>query len=253
MTETRSYGGLQMLSGLYSTARAMDLAETEHHVVARNLAHINLPGFRKQVASFENFVPQNQLVAESDAIFESQFGKENVTTNFEVGKYEHTSRSLDIAIQGDGFFEYASPTGPVYSRNGVLAVDADGQLSSMSGYPIQGRLGPIEIPEGTSPSQIMIGADGTVAVDGQPIDQIKVVTFEDNQQLRVVGDSLFDANGQAAVETEQPNVQQGYREHSNVDATTELVRMMIGMRHHEAAQRAMREISEAVQKHTTDQ
>ncbi|MCA9197648.1 MAG: flagellar hook-basal body protein [Planctomycetales bacterium] len=241
-----------MLSGLYSTARAMHMAEAEQHVISRNLAHITMPGFRKQIVAYENQQPLADDLQDSP-LMESRYTQAKAVHSFEAGRLEHTQRPLDVAIQGDGFFELEAPSGPVYTRNGVFIVNGEGQLTNMSGYPVQGVNGPIEFPDTISPSQIQIGFDGTVTADGNEVGRLKIASFQDNRQLLAVGDTLFQANGQTATEMDQPNVMQGYREMANVDATTELVHMIMGMRHHEAAQRAMREISESVQRHMTDQ
>ena len=91
-----------MLAGLYSAASALRTAEYRQDVLATNLAHMNVPGFRKSFATVANFFEESQANAEE----RPGHGKRiDATINdFSFGPIQRTDRKLDLAIQGDGFF-----------------------------------------------------------------------------------------------------------------------------------------------------
>jgi flagellar basal body rod protein FlgG len=238
-----------MLPGLYSAATALDVATVNQDVIAHNLAHVNVPGFRRSVLSFSAFETALQNALRDANRLGTQV--DTVQTDFSPGHLEQTERPLDVAMLDDGFFVLNGPDGPLYTRNGVFALTADGRLVSMDGVPVQGRGGPITLPPGTSEAQVTISKDGTVVVNGQPTDQLRLVRFADVQQLIPAGTTSFRAPTGAAPLPYDGVVMQGARESSNVVAVEELVRMIGGLRYFEASQRALRTIAEAVQ-HTTD-
>jgi len=239
-----------MITGLYKAASAIQTAETNHEVISRNLAYMDTPGYRRSVVSFEQQV-------NARAVKQPAWGRGAqvplVQKDFSPGQLEVTNRPLDVAIEGDGFFVVETPRGEAFTRTGVFYVGQQRELVTAAGYQVQGVRGPIAIPAGISPSEIKIGTDGAVFARNSQIGQIQVVRFGDNQQLRPIGIALFDGEGLDRVDAELVTVRQGVRERSNVSATVELNRMILGMRHQEAAQRALRQISDALEQHTRSQ
>lgn len=242
-----------MLSGIYSAGTALQAAQRAHEMISHNLAHLNVPGFRRSDVSFSEFVPQLGSVEPDDQ--ETGHGAlvESVTTDFSKGVLAHTGRNLDVAINGEGFFTVEGPDGPLYTRNGVFHLTKEGQLVTAGGHPLQGSSGTISIPNNVSASQIHIGNDGTISAEGTQLGQIEIVSFENNNQLIPAGTSMFRAPD--GVESQEANVSlaQGIREQSNVSAVDEMVHMITAMRHYEAAQRVMKTIDEAVSNNTNPQ
>lgn len=242
-----------MLSGLYGAATGMNAAAAQHEVIARNLAHSQVPGFRKGLVVMRTFesaldaAQQAQVRGEAWGVALAQ-----TATDFSPGGLQRTGAPLDVAIEGDGFFVLSGPDGPLYTRNGTFHRDEQGELVSADGLAVEGDGGAISVPEDVSTDQIVINEDGTVRAGGAELGRIQVVQFADTSRLRSAGATLFSAAG-AAPEPATPKVVQGARELSNVSAVEELVRMLAGMRHYEASQRAMRSIGEAVQQHTNPQ
>jgi flagellar basal body rod protein FlgG len=221
--------------------------------VARNLAHVNVPGFRRTELVYETFENSNQ----------GRFGiRSNLGTavrpphtDFTPGGIQKTGRPLDLAIQGDGFFEIMAPGGPVYTRNGVFQLNADGELANGEGLAVSGGNAPIVIPPGASPSQISVGRDGSVFVDGVHVGKLLIVRFLDNQRLIPAGTTTFRAPPGMPPETidEGFSIDQGAREMANVSAVDELVRLLIGLRYTEASQRALKTIADSLAKRTERQ
>jgi flagellar basal body rod protein FlgG len=236
-----------MLAGLYSAASGLNALEMNQEVVARNLAHVNVPGFRRGVISFEELEAAYEQATLGDT---SQAGNgaevAEVQTDFSEGSLQHTGRSLDLALNGDGFFVLDGPEGPLYTRSGVFYLSADGQLVSGDGRPVQGDSGPLQLPADTSPASIQVTAEGDVYAGGSQVGRLRIVSFADNQLLVPVGTTSFMAPDGAEPQEAEAAVQQGFREMSNVVVVEELVRMIAGLRLYEAAQRAMKTISDAV-------
>lgn len=237
-----------MLPGLYSAATAMEAATVNQEVVAHNLAHVNVPGFRRSAISFSTF--ENALENELRDSQGLGTAVEEIQTDFTPGKIQTTGRQLDLALMGDGFFVLDGPAGPLYTRCGVFFRDAKGQLVNGEGLPVQGVSGPILLPPETAESQIAITADGYVTANGQPAGQLALVRFADPSQLVAVGTTSFQAPDGAATQPYEGPVVQGGRESSNVVAVEELIRMIAGLRHFEAAQRALRTIADTVEQKT---
>ena len=242
-----------MLSGLYSAATAMEGAATQHEVVAHNLANSHVPGFRRAVVvsqTFESALSE----AQQNGILHEAWGVADpvVVTDFTSGPLQQTGSPLDFAIDGDGFFVVEGPSGPFYTRNGAFQVNADGELVTSEGLPVQGEGGPLTIPPGVAVSEVSVSKDGTLGAPGNPIGRLQIVRFEDPSQLTPSGASLFEA-GLLAPEPSEAGVLQGVREQSNVSAMEELINMIVGLRQFEAAQRALKTIDEAVQQHTSPQ
>ncbi len=243
-----------MLQGLYSSATGLDAAILNQEVVARNLAHIDVPGFRRSLVSYKTFEAQLQDASESDVLSPNLGTQVNeIQIDFTPGSVRSTGRSLDLALNGDGFFVLDGPDGPLYTRNGVFHLDANGNFINVQGLPVRGASGPILVPNNTSPSSITVTADGTVRVNDVPLGKLKIVKFTDNGQLVPVGTTLFSAGADVTPETSNATVQQGSRELSNVAAIDELVSMIAGLRYYEASQRALRTIAEAVEQNTDPQ
>lgn len=244
-----------MLAGLYSAATGMNTAAEQHEIIARNLAHSGVPGYRRQVMVSETFeAALGAAIAPPSGHEAWGAAKEGVVTDFGQGPIHRTERPLDVAIDGPGFFTIATAnTGDVfYTRNGAFQRSESGELVTAEGHLVQGQGGPITIPPNVATNQIFIGADGGVRSDKVEFGKLQIVEFEDPSRLRPVGSTMFIADGLESSEGAS-RVLQGSRELSNVSAVEELVAMIAGMRHYEASQRALRSISEAVEQNTNPQ
>jgi len=241
-----------MLSGLYAASTAMHAAELGHEVIARNLANINVPGFRRAIASYEKFEPAPDAVSR-DADVSKTLGTQlqDVRYDFQQGPVQHTGRKLDVAINGDGFFELEGSNGSLYTRSGVFFVGDGGTLVNSDGLSVLGESGPLSIPAGSSPNDVAIDEAGRVSVQGFELGQLKVVSFPDNGQLVPEGTTSFRAPAELEPQASTARIQQGAREMANVSSVHELVRMIAGMRHYEASQKSLQTIGDSVH-HVTD-
>lgn len=240
-----------MIRGMYSAASALVVASEEQEVTAYNLAQANQTGYRARglvVESFDRFLgrttePTGDIV-----------GARTVEAyhDFRPGALEQTGHPYDLALaEPDRFFVLEGPNGPLYTRNGTFFRTADGQLVSQAGFPLQGEDGPLTFPPNTV--ELTIASDGSVTADGQPLGNLNIVRFTNLRELTAVGPTLYTASPQAGPVAEPGRVLQGYREGSNVQPADAMVKLIIAARSYDAAQRALRTLSESVQLNTRPQ
>lgn len=247
-----------MISGLYSAATAMDVAAMKHEASAQNLANAHMPGFRRRIvtqaqfgASMDNALDKMDMSPLPGTAVGS--GSEGVVKlDFSEGPLKPTGRNLDFALQGDGFFVVEGPTGPLYTRNGAFQVNEDGDLMTVDQLPVRGVNGTIALPPDTPLHAVMVDSEGRFTANGREFGQLKTVQFADNSILNPVGASLFQAPDNITPEISDSVVKQGFVEQGNVSYMNELVNIMVASRQYEAAQRVLRSIDEAIEKHVNN-
>lgn len=231
-----------MINGIYSGAAAMDMLGQQLQVISDNLAHANTTGHRRQVAGV------SQRFDPSKPSLNRDLGPEitDVEHNFRAGRIEITNRPLDVALQGDGFLVFDKNGEEHFTRNGRLFRDAEtGNLVDHEGFPLLGTNGPISIEQNAGDLDVTIAADGTVAVAGNEVGQIRIQSFADNQQLLVEGESGF-GRGQAVERESTATIAQHMLEQSNVAPVSELIGLIINSRQHQAIERATKTMSETL-------
>jgi flagellar basal-body rod protein FlgF len=240
--------GAGMLRGIYGVAGALEMAARNQDIVAENLSNATTPGYRRHAHLFE--APD---LSSSNAEGMAVLGTDPSSfTHHTPGPIEFTQNPLDVAITGDAFFVVEGPNGPLYTRNGGFTMTSTGQLQTRSGgYPVRGQGGPLTIPP--TAVRIVISPDGLVSADNAEIGRLDLARFARPDSLRRVGGTLFEGEGAETPPPGNASVQQGYREGSNVQAMQEMVSMILGMRFYEAAERAMKSLSDAVSQNTRPQ
>lgn len=241
-----------MITGMYSAAAGMDLAAARHEVASRNLAFAQNPGFRR--TGFQDPLRSNATSADSADQSPPSSGENRFSSldavDFTYGDLEFTGRTLDVALQGEGFLVVEGPAGPLYTRNGRLQVNAQGELVTVDGWPLKGLGGQLKLPPGVSAQNLKITTDGKLIAGETPLGQLEVVKFADNSRLERAGVTLFRAPEDLSSERAKVSVLQGMYEHSNVQPVTELVSIIVASRQYESAQLALRTIEQAVERHT---
>lgn len=223
-----------MIRGLYSAASGMNATALQQDAIAQNLSNSIKPGYLRQLIRFEASGTADQI----------QGPAASVHTDHRPGTMQFTGQPLDLSLEGPGFFAIEGPTGPVYTRNGVFQLNQEGRVVTMDGLAALGIGGPIELPVGTA--GIEVQGNGAIVADGIEVDQLRIVAFADPTKLQRVGASYFQAPANLTASPELPYVYQGYRELSNSTMVEEMVQMIAGVRHFEAAQRALRSIGDAI-------
>ena len=170
-----------------------------------------------------------------------------IANNLMPGQLLETQRPLDLAVIGEGFFKVVLPGGEErYTRDGTFSLDANGNITTPSGYILDG----IQMPPGSS--DFTIAADGIVSVnDGGEITetgQIKIYKFSSASALKPEGENLFSAVGEALEGAPGSDgfgtIRQGCLEASNVELTEEMANLIVAQRAYSFSARIMRTADE---------
>ena len=199
-------------------------------IIANNVANASTPGFKAQDLLFSEFLAD---AGESGEI--SQVVDESSFTRLSQGSLSQTGNPLDIAISGDGYFAIETAQGVRYSRAGNFVLNAEGTIVTPQGQALldEGNL-PINVPDD---GPITITADGSVSTPGGNITRIKVVTFENRQDLIEIGNGLYDGLPDAEIPDTESQVIQGAVEQSNVQPVLEITKMIEVSRIYQGVQR----------------
>jgi len=247
-----------MMRALYTAASGMEAQQYNMDTISNNLANVNTTGFRRNEARFQDLVYQElkapgSPVGASVVPVGSQVGlgvkvgsSEKIFTQ---GNLAQTDNPLDMAIQGDGFFQVSMPDGTTsYTRDGSFKRDANGSLVTADGYFLQPQ---ITIPQNAQ--SVNIGPDGTVtalvpgATSPQQLGQIQVARFVNPAGLSPVnGHNLYQQTGASGGPIVSPpgtngagSLHSGYLENSNVQVVQEIVNMIVAQRAYEANSKAI--------------
>lgn len=254
-----------MMRALYTAATGMIAQQYNIDTISNNLANVNTTGFRKNVAHFQDLIYQN-LRAPGTPVGPSVIptGQDvglgvkvgSSEKNFTQGTLQQTSNPLDVAIQGEGFFQVTMPDGSsAYTRDGSFKRDANGSIVTADGHFLSPQ---ITVP--ANATAVQIGADGTVTAQipgqqqPQQLGQIQLVRFTNPAGLAPTGENLFTQTGASGAPTlSQPGLngtgtlQGGYLEASNVAVVDEIVNMITAQRAYEANSKAITTADEMLQ------
>jgi flagellar basal-body rod protein FlgG len=229
-----------MLDGLYSAASGMEAQQQQIDAIAGDLANMNTAGYQASKLDFHDLLyTSGGLSSGSAVVTGAGVAAQEVGRSQVQGAMQHTGRSLDVAIVGDGYLEVRRADGTIgLTRNGVLETDAQGQLTDAQGRVLQP---PITIPRGISPENVTIEADGSVLAGTRRLGQIALVTVPAPDRLLPAGDSLFSANlaSGAIRPASGATLRQGMLEASNVDVSSEMVGMIDAQRGYSMASKAI--------------
>jgi len=228
-------------------------------VISNNIANMNTIGYKKQRAEFADLL---YLDVERPGSQSSDTGT-IVPTGIQIGagvksgsvyridtqgSPNQTGNTLDIAINGNGFFQVLMPDGSLaYTRDGSFQVSSTGQIVTASGYAVQPA---ITIPTGAQ--SVTIGADGTVQVQlanqtaPSTVGTLQLANFINPAGLQPNGENMLVESGSSGTaQTGTPGanglgaLQQGYTESSNVDVVEEMVNMIETQRAYEMNTKAI--------------
>ena len=206
----------------------------ELDIVANNIANLNTTGFKSDGALFEQYlmpVARDNQFTGADARL--NFVQDRATwLNLGQGPIQQTGNPLDVALDGSGFLVVETPRGERYTRNGALQINNTGELVTSEGHRVIGESGPITFQ--TSDRDITINADGSIRVrEGASATadssrgKLRVVDFENPQQLKKDGSSTFEAGGTVQPRTTiDSRIVQGAVEKSNVQGVLEMTRLI---------------------------
>lgn len=175
---------------------------------------------------------------------------DEVAVDYEMGPFESTGNTFDLAIGGEGFFVIQTPDGVRYTRNGAFFKNQAGVLQDIRGYNVLDvNNNPITIPADATDARTVITGDGRIFVADnnnrqQEIAQIQMVQFNDRLAIEKQGDNLFYAVADAQGNIAQPQaatgeILQGVLEKSNVAIVKEMVELIHNHRMYDANSKAV--------------
>ena len=237
-----------MINSLYSATTALNASFKNQDIVAHNLAHVNVAGFKRRL----HMLRSAQDASANQSSTNGFRGVESLASvvDFSPGQIEPTGNPLNVAINGNGFLVVEGDQGPLYTRNGNFHLNENNELTLANGLVVQSEQGPIRLPADWMGRGLQIGRDGSVQVGNQQLGKLQLVDFANPNALTQVGTTLFSAPPGLEPVPFEGQVQQNFLELANTSAVSELIQMVSGMRHLESAQRVLRTISETVAQHS---
>ncbi|WP_425405996.1 flagellar basal-body rod protein FlgF [Hwanghaeella sp.] len=215
-----------MENSVYIAMSRQATLEREMDITANNLANVNTPSYKAEKLVFREFLMDTQRRAPGLS-YVQDLGQYRV---LDEGPIRQTGNPLDVAISGDGYFVVDTELGDRYTRHGRFQLDADGTLITGTGEPVQGEAGPIVIPPGET--DLSISGDGVISGNNGQLGQLRIVRFENPEELRRAANGMFTAQ-EDPVDVANPKIIQGSLEDSNVEAVLELTNMMRISRDHQ--------------------
>ena len=256
-----------MFRALYTAASGMLAQQLNLDTIANNLANASTVGFRETRLQFQDLIYQEMVVPGSAATQQTtvsaglQIGLGTRAASSEVlqiqGEYDNTGNSLDLAIQGAGFFQVMQTNGEIaYTRAGSFQLDQSGNIVTANGNQLQPS---IAIP--SAATAISVGTDGTVTVtmpgqtSAQQVGVIQLATFPNPGGLLSNGSGLFTpttASGDPIVGTPGGSeglgtLQQGMLEDSNVNVVDQFIQMIVTQRAYESNSKVVQAADQMLQ------
>ena len=228
-------------------------------IISMNLANTQTVGYQREIALNSPMMsslssPASSPVSSSvsstfNTAFADLLNPESAFTSTVTsvrdrhpGALKASGQNLDLALNGEGFFEVATASGPAYTRDGHFHLDTTGRLVSAAGNPVMGSEGEIVLPS----DQVSIDATGQIRARDNPtqapLARLRLVHFDDPSSMQVLGAGLLSAGSTSAsasarVDDKASTLQQGTLENANVNPMQEMLQLMHTMRHAEAMQK----------------
>ena len=238
-----------MFRGLYTSALGMTTQMNRMDVIANNIANVNTNGFKRDRVITQSFTDELIRFVNPEAQERSllpfrnsmQVGRyslglfvDDLNTDFTAGSLSATGGTFELAISGSGFFAVSHNGQERYTRDGAFTLNQDRVLVTRDGIPVIGADGNfITIPDG----MVGINPSGEIYVDGELINTLRLVDFDNPAMLRNQGNNLWSALEGAGPAAFSGRVEQGMLELSNVNIVREMVEMIEITRTYEANQR----------------
>ncbi len=255
-----------MLRSLWTAASGMQAQQLNIDVLSNNLANVNTSGFKRSRADFQDLLYETLRVsgAASSSTTQIPTGIQlghgtrpaAVQKIFMQGEYKQTKNELDMAIEGDGFFQITMPDGEIaYSRAGAFKLDSEGRIVTSDGYLMEPE---ISVP--SDATQISIGTDGTVSVrqagetEATEVGTVQLARFINPAGLNSIGRNLYlptSASGDVITGTAGEDgfgtLAQGFLEMSNVSVVEEMVNLISAQRAYEINSKSIQAADEMLQ------
>lgn len=195
-------------------------------ILANNLANMSTAGFKSETPIFEDFVmPAASVTGFTGEAADIHYVHDRALfRDFAEGPLNRTDNSLDMAINGKGWFVLDGPEGELYTRNGHFHLDGEGRVVTSDGLPVTTEEGPVIIKPGET--GLSITADGLISTDEGEKGKLRIVEIEDEALLMKQASGVYSAENTAAIPATGYHITQGALEGSNVNAIGEMTEMI---------------------------
>lgn len=255
---------MMSFKGIYSALSGSLAQSLKIDTIANNIANVNTTGFKKDQQTFGEYLtavekqpvqlksakPSNSLdnfynMNGTDKSFVDSTG---TFTNFEQGSLKHTGGKLDVAIDGEGFFEIQTPQGVRLTRAGNFTVNSNGELVNKDGHYVMLESNSENEENGAATAQFSQGSQPYISDSGDVFDgekkigRLSIVKVDNPDSLQKVGNNNFDIkpnmeSGKNSIQ--YASLKQGYLETSNVNIVAEMTDMIMAQRVFEGTQKAI--------------
>ena len=271
-----------MATGLW-TAASGAIAQAQHlEVVANNLANVDTTAYKKDVATFKEYMVKEEREQGSPGIAQGPIkdkdfypleGKDQsfVTvdgthTMFEPGNLRVTQKQWDLAIEGPGFFEINTPKGIRYTREGSLKIAPDGKLVTQEGYPVLAQTNATPEAPGVGEDvasrfiqlrdlgpSFSLAENGEIYSSGDLVAKMSIVEFNDLKKIKKTGGQYFEnKDARNLVAPHESAVRQGMIETSNVNPIQEMTNLIKANRLFEHDLKALKTYGEILGREAND-
>jgi len=249
-----------MNRALWIAATGMESQQRRTDTIANNMANVNTHAYKRSVAHFQDMLYETVSMpgagsADAERPVGIQMGSgvrtASIAKNFTQGSLESTSSSLDVAIEGQGFFEVALPDGgSAFTRAGAFHLSSAGEVVTADGYAVVG------FPTiGTDATGIDIARDGSVSVTASgktsEVGRIGLIRFANAEGLDSLGNNAFaETNASGSAQRGNPGesgygtIAQSFLETSNVEIVREMVDMIASQRAYELNSKSVKTADE---------
>lgn len=229
-----------MIRGIYTAASGMFAGQTRLDTVAHNVANVNTTGFRRQQPVFAPFLQAAVMRQDRELVplGVTSLGAmpKALVTDLAAGPVTQTGRTMDLALEGEGFFTVERDGRYLYTRAGSFKVDASGNLATSAGDQVLGEGGPLAVTNG----DFTVSADGRVFLStGEELGRLRLTALPGREALTRTPDGFLVTEA-ATVPATDTRVHQGFLEGSNVNLAVELVELLLASRLYAANQRVAR-------------
>ncbi len=234
-----------MIKGIYTSALGLIPLQKRLEVIANNLANVDTTAFKRDDAFTNELISASTLLRDGTVDPTQKDVKDQTYTDFSQGTLQQTNNPLDLALDGQGFFEVQTQNGIRLTRDGSFTLSTDGTLQTRDGATVMGVGGPIRISniQQTQASQLVVDRSGVVKAGNEVYGQLKIAVPASYSDISKAGANLYSLNDGAALQDASPSavsVRQGYLEGSNVNPIDEMVAMIQLQQDFEAGQKAIR-------------
>ncbi len=251
------------VKGVYTALSGAMAQSLQMDTIANNIANVNTPGFKKDTQLFNEYLTANEkeqtgmpvprITASIESFYDMQGGDQSFVdskgtfTDFSQGSLKVTGNPLDMAIDGDGFFEIATPDGIKLTRSGNFTMDGNGHLVTKEGHLVMRGGGEGANPEARAitlngAQSLTVNDQGDIFQGTDLIARVSVVDVANKESLQKVGNNLYGfkaGQNSEIISKATPSLKSGFIETSNVNVVKEMTDMIKTQRVFESTQKAI--------------